>query len=126
MPARLIVHAHYTLDEEIELTFKHIAEENIDDIIEEYLEQIKDGVYIEEGVYNPDLDKNARMFFGLSNKRSSDGVAENKKVLLRPGLPTDMAISKVYSISHVTRCEDEESDEEEEDDTEEDEESDEE
>ena len=112
--ARLVVFSHYTLDEEIELTYKHIKDSDVDECIEGYLAQL-DGLYIVEGDYDHRVvDKEALVFIGLSKKRcSADSVAEEKKMKVHAGLPKDMLISKVYSIVRVSDSEGEMSDEDE-------------
>ena len=102
MAVRLIVYAHYTPDDEIELNYRYITEDSIDETIEKYLAELGDGIYMEDGEYDKDISMDARKFFRLCKKGLS---------IFHCGLPT-ACISKVYSIIQVSYSDGEESDDE--------------
>ena len=95
-PVRLIVLSFSDRDLH-ELNYRWIKEDDIDEVIEGYLAQLEN-LTIEDGGYDPPVDKDARVFIGYSNKRGPDCVATEKKAFVHHGLPKNASITKVYSI----------------------------
>lgn len=90
---RLLIHSR-SGPEYHDVDYHWIREEDITPEILEYLEQIKDGLIIDDGEYEPYLDRGARKFI-------QDIDTENSKVWSAAELLHCPRVVKIYTITET-------------------------